>query len=351
MFERYTEQARRAIFFSRYEASQSGSHYIQSEHLLLGLLRADPSLADTFLHSSGAVEAIRKGIEEQTGIREKVSTSVDMLLSNESKRILAYAAEQAESLAHNFLGTGHLLLGILREQQCFAAKLLRERAIGLERAREQIARTPEEQLGSPRDQVSNPQEQVGTRQAQRERIPQSPGLPPGYNSHKLLYNHSSETLILELRDSRMPERSELVQFSRRPTRLFTRHKDKEVYEQIGNPAGDVSYQSPVTCGGSPVVVFTSVTSHGHEWEGAYSFNLNTRELAVCMSPGKLRLSEPHKRLRILELISLSEDNRAIYVNIQVEPISSRETGDCYLARVDLADQRVTLLSRLLDHSF
>jgi hypothetical protein len=149
----------------------------------------------------------------------------------------------------------------------------------------------------------------------------------------------------------VPERGELVRFSRRPTRLFTRHKDKEAYEQIGSPAEDVSYQSPATCEGSPVLVFTSVKEHGHEWEGAYCFNLNTRELSLCLSPERLRLSEPHRRLRISELVSLAECDRTIYVNIGVEPISGRETLQNYLAKVDLADQRVTLLSRLLDRSF
>ena len=74
MFERYTEKARRTIFFGRYEASQFGSPYIESEHLLIGLLREDKALARTFL-PHGGVESIRKGVEGQTVIREKVPTS------------------------------------------------------------------------------------------------------------------------------------------------------------------------------------------------------------------------------------------------------------------------------------
>src|SRR5205814_1796579 len=140
MFERYTEKARRTIFFGRYEASQFGSPYIESEHLLLGLLRENKGLADTFLHSHGAVESIRKQVEGQTAIREKVATSTDLPLSNECKRILAYAAEEADKLSHKFIATGHLFLGVLREQDCFAAKLLRERGVALGTAREQIGR-------------------------------------------------------------------------------------------------------------------------------------------------------------------------------------------------------------------
>ena len=72
MFERYTEKARRVIFFARFEASQFGSPNIESEHLLLGLLREDKGLTNRFLRSHVAVESIRKQIEAQTTVREKI---------------------------------------------------------------------------------------------------------------------------------------------------------------------------------------------------------------------------------------------------------------------------------------
>jgi ATP-dependent Clp protease ATP-binding subunit ClpC len=131
MFERYTEKARRVIFFARYEASQFGSPYIETEHLLLGLLREDKALANRFLRSHAAVESIRKQIEAHTTMREKVSTSVDLPLSHECKRVLAYAAEEAERLNHKHIGTEHLLLGLLREEKCFAAEILHERGLRL----------------------------------------------------------------------------------------------------------------------------------------------------------------------------------------------------------------------------
>jgi hypothetical protein len=323
MFERYTEKARRTIFFGRYEASQFGSPYIESEHLLLGLLREDKALAHTLL-PHGGVESIRKDVEGQTVIREKVSTSVDLPLSNECKRILAYATEEADKLSHKHIGTGHLFLGVLREQGCFAAKLLHERGIALEMAREQIGSNPPEQLGH---------------------TPKSPGLPSGYVSRRLLYNMSTETLILELRASSA---------FRLPTRLFTRHKDKEAYQQIGSPAEDVSYESPVTCDSLPVVMFNSMkwAETGGNWDGVYSFNLNTKELEVCVSPQNLRLSEAHGRLWITELVSLLEDARTLYINIGVEKIvSGGRIIHYYFAKVDLPDQEVTLLSRLLDIRF
>jgi ATP-dependent Clp protease ATP-binding subunit ClpC len=142
MFERYTEKARRVIFFARYEASQFGSPYIETEHLLLGLLREDKMLTNRFLRSHSVVESIRKQVEGHTTIRGKVSTSVDLPLSNESKRVLAYAAEEAERLGHKHIGTEHLLLGLMREENCFAANMLKERGIEIAKVREELVALP-----------------------------------------------------------------------------------------------------------------------------------------------------------------------------------------------------------------
>src|SRR5713226_9782584 len=140
MFDRYTEKARRVIFFARYEASQFGSPFIETEHLLLGLLREDKTLANRFLRSHATVESIRKQIEGHTTFREKVSTSVDLPLSHECKRVLAYGAEETERLSQKHIGTEHLLLGLLREEKCFAAEILHERGLRLSAIREELAR-------------------------------------------------------------------------------------------------------------------------------------------------------------------------------------------------------------------
>jgi ATP-dependent Clp protease ATP-binding subunit ClpC len=139
MFEKYTEKARRVIFFGRYEASQFGSPYIETEHLLLGLLREDKALTHRFLRGHGGVEAIRKQIEDHTIIREKVSTSVDLPVSEEAKRVLIHAAEEAERLSHKHIGTEHLLLGLLREEDSFAARILNEHGVRLSAVREELA--------------------------------------------------------------------------------------------------------------------------------------------------------------------------------------------------------------------
>jgi len=155
MFERYTEKARRVIFFARYEASQFGSPYIETEHLLLGLLREDKQLANRFLRSHAAVDSIRKQIEGHTTVREKVSTSVDLPLSHECKRVLAYGAEEAERLSHKHIGTEHLLLGLLREEKCFAAEILHERGLRLSTIREELQRSQSEKVAANRPKESS----------------------------------------------------------------------------------------------------------------------------------------------------------------------------------------------------
>ena len=150
MFERYTEKARRVIFFARYEASQYGSPYIETEHLLLGLMREDKALANRFLRSHGSIESIRKEIEQRITIRERISTSVEVPLSQESKRILNFATEEAERLGHRHVGTEHLLLGILREEKCFGAEILQERGLRLSTLREELARSAGEKTPAAR---------------------------------------------------------------------------------------------------------------------------------------------------------------------------------------------------------
>jgi hypothetical protein len=143
MFERYTERARRAIFFARYEASQFGSVTIETEHLLLGLIREDKILTNRFVRDHSSIESIREEIEARIPNREKVPTSADLPLSSECKRILAYAAEEAERLNHQHIGTEHLLLGILREENSVAAQVLQERGgLKLDAIREELARAP-----------------------------------------------------------------------------------------------------------------------------------------------------------------------------------------------------------------
>jgi ATP-dependent Clp protease ATP-binding subunit ClpC len=139
MFEKYTEKARRSIFFARYEASQFGSPYIETEHLLLGLLREDKALSNRFLKSHSALASIREDIERHSVIRESIPASADLPLSKECKDVLNHAARESERLSQDHVGTEHLLLGILNEEKSFAAELLLSRGVTLAQVREYVA--------------------------------------------------------------------------------------------------------------------------------------------------------------------------------------------------------------------
>jgi ATP-dependent Clp protease ATP-binding subunit ClpA len=126
MFERYTEKARRTIFFARYEAIQCGSPYIESEHLLLGLLREDSALFTAITNLDLNEDTLRQQIVAAHPAGKVLPKDTDVPLSNECKRILAYTAEESVLLGDRYIGTEHLLLGILRDDGSFAAKLLRQ---------------------------------------------------------------------------------------------------------------------------------------------------------------------------------------------------------------------------------
>lgn len=140
MFERYTERARRVLFFARYEASQLGSITIESEHLLLGLMREGKGLTSRlFARRHVSAEHVRREIESRSVYREKVATSVEIPFSTDSKAILQYAAEEADRLLHNYIGTEHLLLGILRAERSTAAAILAGVGCTLQAVRDDVA--------------------------------------------------------------------------------------------------------------------------------------------------------------------------------------------------------------------
>ncbi|HYN43524.1 MAG TPA: ATP-dependent Clp protease ATP-binding subunit, partial [Thermoanaerobaculia bacterium] len=147
MFEKYNEKARRALFFARYEASKLGSKVIESEHILLGILREGEDVTrEIFTRFNVKPDDVRREIEGDRVFVERVSSSQELPLSEESKKILAYASHEAESMMHPYVGTEHLLIGILRVDPCVASRLLaghgfnlygvREEAIALIKERE-----------------------------------------------------------------------------------------------------------------------------------------------------------------------------------------------------------------------
>lgn len=147
MFERYTEKARRVIFYARYEASQFGTPEIETEHLLLALFKENTGHIAAFLQRPIDTGALRERIQQRHGQRKWFSTSVDLPLTEECKRVLAYAAEEADRFGHSHIGTEHLFLGLLREEKSFAGQVLREHGASLKEVRRHIEKAPAPEEG------------------------------------------------------------------------------------------------------------------------------------------------------------------------------------------------------------
>ncbi len=157
MFERFTDRARRTIFFARYEASALGGVYIESHHLLLGILREDAMLR---LRLSGSAEGLRTEIEKSfKDPSASTSTSADMPISREVRRALEFAEKEAMELKSP-VACGQLVLGLLRVKESAAAMMLKKYGIDYRSYRELVrtdpipAVAPEEQR--PARQISRP---------------------------------------------------------------------------------------------------------------------------------------------------------------------------------------------------
>jgi hypothetical protein len=142
MFERFTEKARRTIFFARFEASQYGSPYIETEHLLLGLLREDAGLTKRLIPELPALILIRQEIEGRIQRGKQIPTAVEIPLTTDSKHALNFAAEESERLGSYYVGTEHLILGLLRIRESIAASILSSHGADLSALREKLARQP-----------------------------------------------------------------------------------------------------------------------------------------------------------------------------------------------------------------
>jgi ATP-dependent Clp protease ATP-binding subunit ClpC len=147
MFERYNERARRALFFARYEASEIGGQEIETEHLLLGVLREGKGMASRVLvRSHLSLTSVRDEVASRVPVRDRWPTSMEIPFSAETKAILLAAAGQADRLGHHYIGPEHLLLGILDRPQSLAGMLLAEHGIDGELVRQEIS-----ELGSQGD--------------------------------------------------------------------------------------------------------------------------------------------------------------------------------------------------------
>jgi hypothetical protein len=142
MFERFTEKARRVIFFARYEASTYGCEYIETEHILLGVMRESRGLLLQVLGPNADEKRVREEVEKVIAKGKSFSRSVEVPLTKESKEVLKLSAEEATRMGSHYVGAEHILLGLLLQNGSGAARILKEMGGKLGPMREQVAKLP-----------------------------------------------------------------------------------------------------------------------------------------------------------------------------------------------------------------
>jgi ketosteroid isomerase-like protein len=149
MFERFTEPARRTLFFSRAEATAHGRMAIGPEHLLLGLLREKGGAVGEVLSDARlSPQRLREVIESAPAVAQAVDAAGDIPFSQPTKHVLQYAAEEADLFGHSDIAPEHLLLGLLRESSSLAASALSQQGLELGVARNTVVRLRQKALES-----------------------------------------------------------------------------------------------------------------------------------------------------------------------------------------------------------
>ncbi|HTB22848.1 MAG TPA: ATP-dependent Clp protease ATP-binding subunit [bacterium] len=137
MFDRFTERARKVIALAREEAGRLGHDYIGTEHLLLGLIREGGGVAAAVLENLNVdLERVRLEVEKLVVVGGGTLTLGEVPFTPRAKKVLELSVEEAQSLSHNYIGTEHLLLGLVREGEGVAAKVLENLGVKLDKARE-----------------------------------------------------------------------------------------------------------------------------------------------------------------------------------------------------------------------
>jgi hypothetical protein len=138
MFERFTDRARRVVVLAQAEARLLNHNYIGTEHLLLGLLSEREGVACEALESLGiSLEAVRRDVEELIG-KGETSPTGHVPFTPRAKKVLEISLREALQLSHNYIGTEHILLGLVREGEGVAAQVLVKRGAGLSSVRERV---------------------------------------------------------------------------------------------------------------------------------------------------------------------------------------------------------------------
>jgi len=145
VWQRFTERARRVVFFAQEEAGRLGENYVSTEHLLLGLVRESDSVAARILETLGvSASRVRTEIERQV-TKGDGRTGPDMQLTPRAKRVIDLAYDEARQLNNNYIGTEHLLLGLIRENDGLAGRVLAKFGVDLDRTRREVRRLQDQE--------------------------------------------------------------------------------------------------------------------------------------------------------------------------------------------------------------
>jgi ATP-dependent Clp protease ATP-binding subunit ClpC len=138
MFERFTDRARRVVVLAQEEARELGHNYIGTEHLLLGLIREREGIAARALETLGIrLDAVRREVREIIG-KGSGMPSGHIPFTPRAKKVLELSLREAQQLGHNYIGTEHILLGLIREGDGVAAQVLVKLGADLNRVRQQV---------------------------------------------------------------------------------------------------------------------------------------------------------------------------------------------------------------------
>jgi ATP-dependent Clp protease ATP-binding subunit ClpA len=169
MFERFTDRARRVVVLAQEEARLLNHNYIGTEHILLGLIHEGEGVAAKALESLGiSLEAVRTQVVEIIGEGQSAPTG-HIPFTPRAKKVLELSLREALQLGHNYIGTEHILLGLIREGEGVAAQVLLKLGAHLQRGRERVLRMLAAEPSAPDD------------------APGPPGAPPGSDRPELRY--------------------------------------------------------------------------------------------------------------------------------------------------------------------
>ncbi|MBT6769358.1 MAG: NDP-hexose 4-ketoreductase, partial [Opitutales bacterium] len=159
----FTPRAQQVLALARKEADRFHHNYVGTEHILLGLIKLGQGVAVSVLQKMGLdLETVRSAVEKQVGSGPEGKASGSIPYTPRVKKVLALAGKEAKALNHSYVGTEHILLGLLREGEGVAARVLKSLDVDIERTRNEILRELDPQFsGETEEAIASPRGQGG----------------------------------------------------------------------------------------------------------------------------------------------------------------------------------------------